>query len=50
MRTREKDLILEGKNAKLSSPQKRLDALFQVLKLSEELYHAGKREFSTNET
>ncbi|MFX0065552.1 MAG: hypothetical protein ACFFC7_25550 [Candidatus Hermodarchaeota archaeon] len=49
-KTREYDLFLEAKQAKQSSPEKRLDAVFEVLELSEELYKAARKEYSNNET
>ena len=48
-KTREHDLFLEAKQAKESSPEKRLDAFFEVLELAEELHKTGK-EYSNNET
>ncbi|MFX1537315.1 MAG: hypothetical protein ACFFDI_24165 [Promethearchaeota archaeon] len=50
MKTREHDLFLEAKQAKQSSPEKRLNAFFEVLKLTEELYKAARKEDTINET
>ena len=43
MKRREKDILLEATIAKKTSPEERLNAVFEVLKLTEELHNARKK-------